>query len=356
MDIVVTEQCTPCPDATASCHFKVCTAVRTGGSACAKGGNGNISHVCFGSNSSCTERDPTNKYESVSSMDYCQSASPGETVHIIAKDGNDECGTYTGTSDLDTPISCGANPGWTEQNKLGCSGGGNLGKECLWNITLPASCSAQCSPTPSPTTRPPSPTPSPTPVPTPQNNSDVTCGTCVIWGDPHIITFKAHERRLAQHPRREEFFRTRGWESDQININEAGQFWLVKSDSVRIQGRYEKNETSGLTYLASLIVGGPFLDGRVLQIAPMNSKTTWEGEEILPSIPTVFRNDLVNATYHNAAKMVKDGTVGPGIDVALPLGVTLTVNRWRDMLAAEISMCQTEDQSGQCGSYADDSY
>ncbi len=98
------------------------------------------------------------------------------------------------------------------------------------------------------------------------------------------------------------------------------------------------------------------MEGRVLNIQPLNGKVTWEGDEILPSIPSVFKNDLVHATYHNTAKMVKDGTPGPGIDVDLPLGVTLTVNRWRDMLAAEISMCQIEEQSGQCGSYADESY
>ena len=71
MDIVVTEHCAPCPEdecslleVVAPCHLKVCTAVRTSRSACAKKGD-TISRMCFGSNSSCTERYPTNKHVAV---------------------------------------------------------------------------------------------------------------------------------------------------------------------------------------------------------------------------------------------------------------------------------------------------
>ena len=71
IDIVMTEHCAPCPEdecsqleVVAPCHLKVCTAVRTGGSASAKKGD-TISRVCFGSNSSCTERYPTNKHVAV---------------------------------------------------------------------------------------------------------------------------------------------------------------------------------------------------------------------------------------------------------------------------------------------------
>jgi len=180
-----------------------------------------------------------------------------------------------------------------------------------------------------------------------------TCGTCVIWGDPHIITFKTHQHRLAEHPQREEFFRTRAWKTDQFTVNAAGLYWLVKSDRVQIQGGYVKNETSNSTTLTSLAVGGAFLQDRVLIIRPLAGRTTWDGEEILTSLPSEFQNEYVHAKYHAGTKMVKDGTRGPGIDISLPQGVTLRVNRWRSSLAAEISMCPTEGQGGQCGSFVD---
>jgi hypothetical protein len=198
-------------------------------------------------------------------------------------------------------------------------------------------------------------TPAPTPSPTPPKD-DLTCGTCVIWGDPHIITFRDHQKRVAQHPRRDAFFRTREWKSDQITINEAGKFWLVKSDSLQIEGAYAKNMTTGTTTLTQIAIGGPLLGDNILIIRPINGKTTWNEKTILSTLPSKFENEVVQAEYHNGAKMVKDGTNGPGIDFKLPTGVTLTINRWKESLAAEINMCPANGQTGQCGDYVDNAY
>jgi hypothetical protein len=201
--------------------------------------------------------------------------------------------------------------------------------------------------TPSPTPKPTeSPTVSPTPSPTEKDFA--ACGTCVIWGDPHVITFEAHKHRLAEHPQREEFFRTRGWKADQMTINEDGIYWLVKSDMVHIQGRYFRNETADTTSLQELAIGGPFLKDKVLLIQSLEGKVMWGGEEILASINSEFQDSLIQAKYHQGAKMVKDGTLGPGVDVFLPTGVDLTVNRWRNGLAAEINMCPVNAVGGQC--------
>ena len=194
----------------------------------------------------------------------------------------------------------------------------------------------------------PKPTKSPTVSPTTPKIQDITCGTCVIWGDPHVITFEAHKHRLAEHPQREEFFRTRGWKADQMTINEDGIYWLVKSDMVHIQGRYFRNEIANTTSLQELAIGGPFLKDKVLLIQSLEGKVMWGGEEILASINSEFQDSLIQAKYHQGTKMVKDGTLGPGVDVFLPTGVDLTVNRWRNGLAAEINMCPVNAVGGQC--------
>jgi hypothetical protein len=234
-----------------------------------------------------------------------------------------------------------------------CDGGRNMMFALRSNMVPTESPTA--SPTPKPTESPTvSPTPkttpteSPTVSPTPKSTDEDVCGTCVIWGDPHVITFEAHKHRLAEHPQREEFFRTRGWKADQMTINEDGIYWLVKSDMVHIQGRYFRNETADTTSLQELAIGGPFLKDKVLLIQSLEGKVMWGGEEILASINSEFQDSLIQAKYHQGTKMVKDGTLGPGVDVFLPTCVDLTVNRWRNGLAAEINMCPVKAVSGQC--------
>merc|ERR1712187_123783 len=105
----------------------------------------------------------------------------------------------------------------------------------------------------------PKPTPKPTPPPTepPTYSKGTTTattmvgaakclnpGSCIVWGDPHILTFDAHGKRLMQHPHREAFFRTRNWKLDEVTVTDEGTFWLVRSDDVHIQGRYEANTSN----------------------------------------------------------------------------------------------------------------
>jgi len=183
--------------------------------------------------------------------------------------------------------------------------------------------------------------------------SSKSCTNCIIWGDPHVITFDASAKRVAQHPLREAFFRTRGWKSDQVSIYDEGTFWLVKSKNVHIQGRYWHNKTHvDWTNLGALAVGGPFLNGNTLTIRPLGSPSTWNGQEILAIMPSHFENEYVQAKFHHNSEIIKNGDLGEGIDVELPDDVRLTVNRWKQNLAVKISMCpQAGGQDGQCGNY-----
>merc|ERR1712039_937382 len=73
---------------------------------------------------------------------------------------------------------------------------------------------------------------------------------CTLWGDPHVITF------------------------DQVGTdkNQAtsfygdGDFYIVKSSTVIIQGRFMGTKyTEGLAATNQIVVGGPFLHGHKIE-------------------------------------------------------------------------------------------
>eukprot|EP00928_Gymnodinium_smaydae_P008962 TRINITY_DN1330_c0_g1_i1.p1 TRINITY_DN1330_c0_g1~~TRINITY_DN1330_c0_g1_i1.p1 ORF type:complete len:692 (-),score=119.53 TRINITY_DN1330_c0_g1_i1:148-2223(-) len=189
---------------------------------------------------------------------------------------------------------------------------------------------------------------------------ECTDDSCVIWGDPHVLTFDVQHQRKAKHPAKEAFLRTREWKKDEVSVRTTGTFWLVRSRRIHIQGTYEHIPGQpNATSLSVLALGGPFLGNNTLVIRPLSGKSTWNGQEILPpaQFPAAFVNDVASLFYHSDAEIVKDGTRGRGIDINLPNGVVLTVNRWKYALAAKITMCSQNalgGQSGQCGNYNGD--
>jgi len=177
-------------------------------------------------------------------------------------------------------------------------------------------------------------------------------GDCVIWGDPHILTFDATSKLAAQYPNRREFLRIRNRKTAEVNVFDEGNFWLVKSNDVHIQGRYNlRKEHAERTVLGGLAVGGPFLKNNTFIIRPLTGKITWNGHEVLKHLGSAFTNRLIHAKYHKDAESVSDGRKGDGIDVKLPGNVKLTVNRFERGLAVKISMCAREWQDGQCGNF-----
>merc|ERR1712007_365922 len=104
--------------------------------------------------------------------------------------------------------------------------------------------------------------------------------------------------------------------SDQLSIYDAGTFWLVSSGSIKIQARYWHNETHpDWTNLGALAVGGQFLDDNVFIVRPLHSPTTWNGKEILATLPSHFENEYIQARFHRNSELVHNGKVGMGIDV-----------------------------------------
>eukprot|EP00403_Amphidinium_massartii_P035872 CAMPEP_0178433978 /NCGR_PEP_ID=MMETSP0689_2-20121128/33186_1 /TAXON_ID=160604 /ORGANISM="Amphidinium massartii, Strain CS-259" /LENGTH=410 /DNA_ID=CAMNT_0020056027 /DNA_START=185 /DNA_END=1413 /DNA_ORIENTATION=+ len=90
------------------------------------------------------------------------------------------------------------------------------------------------------------------------------CGQCVLWGDPHIVPF---DRQVLM----------RSGRGSNVNLYDYGDYWIVKSDSVFIQGRYWSSKYRGNAMTRGLAVGGPFLDGNLLMVEPQDGTVEWNG-------------------------------------------------------------------------------
>jgi len=181
----------------------------------------------------------------------------------------------------------------------------------------------------------------------------VPVSTCNVFGDPHIVGFDKGTTKLLS------LF------GPQTTFLQPGDFWLVKSKHVHIQGRYQNNMKSKGSIMMYLAVGGPFLQGHRLIIGPtikgaVNWFTGKEKEEIVSSIPSHFGlKHLIRANATNVPLIAaKNMTVlehteetMPGVIVDLPLNVNLIVNRFPRALSVRITMPRLPDQDGQCGNF-----
>jgi len=177
-------------------------------------------------------------------------------------------------------------------------------------------------------------------------------GSCVLWGDPHVGIF---DRGVAQG---------KGL-APIIDAFGTGDFWLVRSSLVQIQGRYGQTPWTppGQSALLAVAAGGPFLWNHTLVVEPMGhgGRITWDGQEILQQLPSeFFVKGFVNVSFYGGDErrlIDKDQANFPLRIVAahLPENIFLTVNRWARHLDAVIAMSQQPGgQDGACGNFNGD--
>jgi len=141
---------------------------------------------------------------------------------------------------------------------------------------------------------------------------------------------------------------------------QSGQFYIVKSTTVLIQGTYfPTHATNGLSVTKKIAVGGPFLKGHKLIVGPETA--TYDGVAILTSFPSGFESDdgLVKIVYNNQGELLQPGREGKDLHVlhvSLPLGVTMQINRWDEAgegryINTKITMSPQPAQDGQCGNF-----
>merc|ERR1711935_693886 len=159
-----------------------------------------------------------------------------------------------------------------------------------------------------------------------------------MGGDPHILTFD-HKR---------------------VDFYTAGQYWIVKSDTVWIQGLYQPTHaTSGLSCLKSIAFGGAFMKNHKVVIGATPQEATWDGQAILGTFPSNFHNEFVTAAYDSNGATMQDGREGKQLHVVhlmLPSSVNVQINRWMEpsegnYINAKITMSAQPNHDGHCGNF-----
>lgn len=185
--------------------------------------------------------------------------------------------------------------------------------------------------------------------------------TCSVLEGPHIELFQkpgvsmlaVMTSRAKQSQRR---LRVHSNKSRSDNAYQEG--WLVKSGHVSIQGHFvQYDESPELTRFAlrAIAIGGDFLEGNSLVIGSFADQITWNGRPILEEKTSSFEiHDemfLLSARRGLHSSLVGDLTrENPGVNIDLPLGVSLIVNRMLNHINVAIKMPpQVGGEDGLCG-------
>ena len=86
---------------------------------------------------------------------------------------------------------------------------------------------------------------------------------------------------------------------DSLGIYTSGDYWLVKNDQIKIQGRYGTTiyTPSNMSALLALAFSGPWLWNDTLIIEPEEGKITYNGTSILTTFPAEFSNKISRLKY-----------------------------------------------------------
>lgn len=117
--------------------------------------------------------------------------------------------------------------------------------------------------------------------------------SCSIYADPHIsgcdnvddVGPASLSRKLSLRSAHSTL-RSRGMSFSKrpmdIKAYDAGDFWLVRSSPIEIQGRFRLSAefVPGRAAFGAIAVGGPFLNGSVLIVRPMDGVVTLDGQSL----------------------------------------------------------------------------
>jgi len=159
-------------------------------------------------------------------------------------------------------------------------------------------------------------------------------GECTFWGDPHVSSF----------------------DKSRPSFYGEGEAWVVKSAQVKIQARYKGTKyTKGLASTNAVAVGGAFLRGHVVIVGTMDSGVlTVDGQSVLANFGSYSIGGFATLTYNSEGNL-PDAAAGVWskhiVHMSLPLGVQVTVYRWKNYVDLRINMPRQPDQDGACGNF-----
>merc|ERR1712190_204586 len=140
-----------------------------------------------------------------------------------------------------------------------------------------------------------------------------------------------------------------------------GEFWIVKSDTVYIQGKYRPTPaTSGLSVMIEIAIGGPFMHGHKIIVSATSA--SFDNQQILMGFPSTFNAPNlpgVSAQLNSVGGMLQKGRNAANLRVVhltLPSNVQIKINRWTEAaegnyINAKITMPAQPNQDGHCGNF-----
>jgi len=165
-------------------------------------------------------------------------------------------------------------------------------------------------------------------------------GLCKVYGDPHIFGFDTPIKKF-------DSFRT-------------GNFWIVRSSAVWIQGHYFPGNLRRptVTYLRKVAIGGPFLQGNTMMIETSNS--WWNDDSHILSLSSVGRHSWTGMSGGVTATSQSNGT-NTRVSIALPFDVRVKIGinagnvrpkgNKLAFMSLLIGMRQITGQDGHCGNF-----
>jgi hypothetical protein len=160
---------------------------------------------------------------------------------------------------------------------------------------------------------------------------------CTFWGDPHVITF----------------------DRARPSFYGDGEYWIVKSDQVKIQGRYMGTAyTFGLAATNKVVVSGPFIQGHKIEVPNLeDGPILIDGKPALTSFGTVQVGGA-QITYDGNGELIDEATsvwAKKIVHMYLPGDIQMHVYRWSNYMDLKITMAPLAGgQDGSCGNFNGD--
>lgn len=157
---------------------------------------------------------------------------------------------------------------------------------------------------------------------------------CLLWGDPHVQAF----------------------DGSFPSFYDQGEYWIIKSDEVKVQGRFRPTPfTHGLAAMSAISIAVNDASGNPFHVIidSLAGDITCNGSPVLQGFPSEGGCGPMNLFYNNQGKLVDESQGNLDKRIVHVHFVTaalhLQIMRWDNHLNARITSPKYEGMDGVCG-------